>query len=74
MPPEGLSGWGLRSDHLQTVLPPPEIGLHERRCPFSLLQCQWHGCPFVGTYYDHARHTEICHNGPRGESRTQKII
>ena len=50
----------------QTVLPPPEIGLHERRCPFSLLQCQWPGCPFVGSYYDHARHTEMYHTGSGG--------
>ena len=62
----------LNLHHQQTVLPPPEIGLHERRCPFSLLQCQWPGCPFVGTYYDHARHTELYHSGgiddrrPRG--------
>jgi len=66
----------------QTVLPPPEIGLHERRCPFSLLQCQWPGCPFVGTYYDHARHTELYHSGgiddrrPRGaqDYRAKRIV
>ena len=69
----------------QTVLPPPEIGLHERRCPFSLMQCQWRGCLFVGTYYDHARHTEMYHGavasdddrrsrGDRDYSRPRRIV
>ena len=52
-----------------TVLPPAEIGLHEGRCPFSLLQCQWPGCLFVGTYYDHSRHTEIYHGGCADQHR-----